>query len=115
MYNDSGKVVVEGLASHIDDDFKHERKTGLKLIFTKFIRLSSARQFIQHFVKREYCPGSTDYNCLDGDGIFPDPEDSSAFYICSNNLPTKERCPYRAEFNAKHVSCIAVDDSNDRD
>ena len=48
--------------------------------------------------------GSALYNCLDGDGIFSDPEDSPTFFICKDNVPTKERCPYGTKQKATKIS-----------
>lgn len=110
MYKKSGKTIVVGLASHIDDQFRIDSKTDFNLRFTNFTRLESSRKFIQYFVGREYCRGSTVYNCLEGDGIFADPEDNSTFYICNNNVANKERCPNGTEFNSTHFSCVAIGD-----
>ena len=115
MRNQSGKFIVEGLASHIDDRFTHDSSTGLSLMFTQFIRLESSRAFIQHFVGREYCRGSTVYSCIKKDGIFPDPENRSKFYICDNNVPISQTCPSGTEFDPSHVCCITIGDSDESD
>ena len=115
MYRHSGKIIVAGLASHIEDRFRVDFKTGLSLIHTNFTRLETSKKFIQHFVGREYCRGSTVFNCFKGDGVFPDPEDNSTFYICNNNVSIKERCPSGTEFSLTHFSCVATGDSNEKD
>lgn len=44
------------------------------------------------------------FNCR-GDGIQPDPEDDSKFYICDRGLPYHFDCPRSLRFDPKHNVC----------
>lgn len=53
------KIVVEGLASHLDESFfDDDLDIDFGYRFVKFARLATNKKFIENFVKDEYCAKS---------------------------------------------------------
>ncbi|UYV70525.1 hypothetical protein LAZ67_7003416 [Cordylochernes scorpioides] len=59
------------------------------------------------YMGRTRCPSSA-FSCPSLAGLFPDPNDCSSFYACSNWLPQHQHCPDGLHYNPKSLQCDTI-------